>query len=291
MKILVLLLFSLPLLAKDPVLKNGYYLTDYNLKIEADCSERVPVNKLSQFYQMTMNEGRACLARLTNYGDQGNQINSCFDQLFTDKKNPPKLMCGGWPFGNDIGAVGSFPGSSKRHPYLWLGPRLKNLLQNDPNELKSMVFHEMIHNCGYLHSEGIEAAYTCEDCCFNKNLASDKKEIACRICGGAYKNEFDIEYQKSLLIWSSDSLVWGRDMRRNVFMAANKSQRLDSFELLLSHITNNEKEKQFLRPIFLERSQQTKKNLISEFEQNFMMTLTSNIKLQQLIEWFKVSLH
>lgn len=285
----LLLIFILPLFAKDPVLKNGYYLTDYNLKIESDCNSRMPIKKISAFYSETMKEGRACLTNLSSQGGIGPQINSCFDQLFADKKNPPKLLCGGWPFGKEIGAVGSFPGSSKRHPYLWLGPRLSELVQSNPNELRAIMFHEMIHNCGYLHSEGLEIAYTCEECCFNKKLPLDKKESACRICAGKYENEFSLDYQKDLLKWSQDYKTWGRDMRRSVFMAANKKGNLESFELLISFITSEEKEKSVLRPIFLAKSAQNKKELILDFERTFPSSLASNEKLQQLIEWFKVA--
>lgn len=275
--------------AKDFQQKDGFYLDDKNLKIETDCKERLPVRELSRFYHQTMQDGKKCLKDLSTSGPVGEQIISCFDQLFADQGNPPKLLCGSWPFGKEIGAVGSFPGSSKRHPYLWLGPKLPDLYRHNPQELKSIIFHEMIHNCGYLHSEGLEIAYTCEECCFNKILPSDRKDSACRICSGKYENEFSLDYQRDLLNWSQGYKTWGRDMRRSVFMAATKKENLNSFELLLSYVTVVEKEKSFLRPIFLSRSAQNKKALILEFEGTFASSLSSNDKLQQLIEWFKIS--
>ena len=78
-------------------------------------------------------------------------------------------------------------------------------------------------------------------------------------------------------------------MRRSVFMAANKKGNLESFELLISFITSEEKEKSVLRPIFLAKSAQNKKELILDFERTFPSSLASNEKLQQLIEWFKVA--
>ena len=78
-------------------------------------------------------------------------------------------------------------------------------------------------------------------------------------------------------------------MRRSVFIAANKKADLESFELLISYITSEEKEKSFLRPLFLAKSAQNKKDLINDFERTFPAAIASNEKLQQLIEWFKLS--
>lgn len=290
MKILIFLLAISPVQAQVFPQKDGFYLDSKNLKIESDCNERIPVRDLSRFYHQTMSEGRKCLDTLSIETKSKPKINLCFDQLFADRTNPPKLLCGSWPFGKEIGAVGSFPGSSKRHPYLWLGPKSTELYLSNHKELKSIIFHEMIHNCGYLHSEGIELAYTCEECCFNNKLSVSKKESACRICSGIYSDEFNLDYQRDLLNWSRAYVTWGRDMRRSVFMAATKNKNIDSFELLLSEIIISEKEKGTLRTLFLTPNKPQQQNLIAEFEKLFAASLEKNEKLAQLIEWFKISL-
>jgi hypothetical protein len=221
----------------------GFYRTRYNLKIEESCKERMPIKKLEIFYRNTMSEGVQCLSKLSTIGSEGPKNISCFEKLFADKMNPPKLLCGGWPFGNGIWAVGSFPGSSKRHPYLWLGPEISKLYSSNPNELKATIFHEMLHNCGYIHSEGIEIPYTCEECCFNTTLESDKKKSACNICAGKYQNENDVNYVRELLSWSRDYPGWGRDMRMRALSVAITQKNKESLLVLFKETSLSDSER------------------------------------------------
>ncbi len=266
-------------------LKNGFYQTGYNLKIDEDCSKRVKISELEKFYRATMAEGTMCLSKLSQYGKLGNENNACLLKLFEDKQNPPKILCGGWPFCKDIYAVGSFPGSSKRHPYLWLSPSTTQLMKTDPRELKATIFHEMLHNCGFTHSEGIEVTYTCEECCFNKSLSKDKLASACKICAGKYENEYDIEYQKDLINWSKDYPGWGKDMRQQVYMAATKSKSLESFNLLLDQVTQDASEREALTLIFKSPDENSKKKLALEFEEKFKNSIAINPKLSSLSKW------
>lgn len=266
-------------------LKDGYYKTAYNLKIEEDCNKRVKISDLEKFYRETMSEGTLCLSRLSNYGKLGDQNNACLLKLFEDKQNSPKILCGNWPFCKDIYAVGSFPGSSRRHPYLWLSPSTTVLMKTDPRELKATIFHEMLHNCGYTHSEGIEVTYTCEECCFNKNLSKDKLASACKICAGKYDNEFDLAYQKDLINWSKDYPGWGKDMRQQVYMAATRSKNLESFNLLLDQITMVKEEREALINIFQAKDDNEKKKLAEDFDQKFQKSIQLNSKLSSLSKW------
>lgn len=230
---------------------NGYFLTSYNLKIEESCKERIPIKTLENFYRNTMSEGTLCLKNLSSIGNESLKNIACFEQLFADKSNPPKLLCGGWPFGKDIWAVGSFPGSSKRHPYLWLGPEISKLINTNPGELKATIFHEMLHNCGYIHSEGIEIPYTCEECCFNNSLADSKKKSACNICAGKYQDPNDTEYVKELLSWSADYPGWGRDMRMTVLEVAINNKNKQNLEILLAETKLSENQKEELLSLLL----------------------------------------
>lgn len=266
-------------------LKDGFYKTAYNLKIEEDCNKRVKISDLEKFYRETMSEGTLCLSRLNKIGKLGDQNNSCLMKLFEDKQNPPKILCGNWPFCKDIYAVGSFPGSSRRHPYLWLSPSTTALMKTDPRELKATIFHEMLHNCGYTHSEGIEVTYTCEECCFNKSLSKDKLASACKICAGKYDSEYDIAYQKDLINWSKDYPGWGKDMRQQIYMAANRSKNLESFNLLLDQITMVKEEREALINIFKTNDENEKKKLAEEFDLKFQKSIQLNSKLASLSKW------
>jgi hypothetical protein len=237
-------------------LKDGYYRSFYNLKIEEDCKKRMDVQKLEVFYRLTMAESSSCLSKLSVVSKNGLKHLQCFNQLFKNRDNPPKLLCGGWPFGEDVYAVGSFPGSSRRHPYLWLSPKITTMIQSNPEELKATLFHETLHNCGHTHSEGIEVTYTCEECCFNQGLDPKKKESACRICAGVYQNENDPAYVRDLLFWSISYPNWGRDMRLRVLDAALASGELENVYQVLLETKLSSQNKDELKEILLKKDKQ-----------------------------------
>lgn len=257
---------------------NGYVLTSYNLKIEENCKERIPLKDLENFYRITMSEGVQCLKNLSQ-GPEGQKNIKCFETLFADKENPPKLMCGGWPFGKDIYAVGSFPGSSKRHPYLWLSPDTSKLIKSNPKELKATIFHEMLHNCGYIHSEGIEVPYTCEECCFNNSLAADKKKNACNICAGKYQDDKDPQYVAELLGWSKDYPGWGRDMRTKVVYDAIDKKSNDNMAQILNETLLTISQKKELTEILFSND----KKLIKEKLKIFLGDKSAAIKNDRVI--------
>jgi hypothetical protein len=268
-------------------LKDGFYQTSYNLKIDADCTSRMKIADLEKFYRNTMAEGTACLDRLTKsgVGNLGSVNNACLMKLFEDKTNPPKLLCGGWPFGKEIFAVGSFPGSSKRHPYLWLGTEIVKLYKAKPLELKATIFHEMLHNCGFTHSEGMEIAYTCEQCCFADDITKDQKQSACNICGGKYSSEADPKYIAELFQWSRPYPNWSNDMRQQVYLTALNTKKSSTFILLLDEIKVQAEQKEMLLKIFEEKNLENKKTLLSEFKVKNQDELSKKLPLKSLIEW------
>ncbi|MBC7429753.1 MAG: hypothetical protein H7336_14145 [Bacteriovorax sp.] len=268
-------------------LKDGFYLTGYNLKIDADCANRIKIPDLEKFYRNTMAEGTACMDRLTSsgIGKLGSVNNQCLVKLFENKSNPPKLLCGGWPFGNDIWAVGSFPGSSKRHPYLWLGPNITKLIKDDPMELKATIFHEMLHNCGYTHSEGMEIPYTCEQCCFSNDLSADRKKSACNICGGKYSNEEDPAYIKDLFHWSKLHLSWGNDMRQRVYLTSMRSGDKQTFVLVINELNITNEQKDFLVKVFEAKDPAVKKTMLTDFSKKYQEAIPANLPLKSLLEW------
>lgn len=261
---------------------NGYFVTSYNLKIDEDCKSRMPIKSLENFYRNTMAEGTQCLKKLSSIGGEGLKNISCFEKLFQEKENPPKLLCGGWPFGNDIAAVGSFPGSSKRHPYLWLSPNISKEVYKNPVELKATIFHEMLHNCGYTHSEGIEIPYTCEECCFNSKLDDKKKAHACNICAGKYQNENDVEYVQALLAWSKDYPNWGSQMRSRTFEIALRNGNKESLNVILKDINLSEAQGSELAKILTSDKEHMAEKLIRFKKEN--PSLENNSLFQKLLK-------
>lgn len=92
------------------------------------------------------------------------------------------------------------------HPFISLNPALpENVLGNQKKEiakLKSTIFHESLHNLGFLHEDNLEFSYTCGLCCFDKESDAKVQEKACKVCTGNYKNETDLDYIKDFVEFS-----------------------------------------------------------------------------------------
>lgn len=268
-------------------LEKGFYLTAYNLKIEENCKERMPIKTLESFYRKTMAQGEACLEGLSKFGPEPQKNLSCLKALFDDKKNPPKIFCGGWPFGNDISAVASFPGSSKRHPYLWLSPHISKLYKSDPQELSATIFHEMLHNCGHQHSEGMEIPSTCEECCFNTKLEASKKQSACNVCAGKYASENEVGYAKDILNWSKDYPNWGPTNRMRLIQVGVDNRNLALLKVVIAESELKKIDQEKLVEILLIADVAEKKRRFQDFAREHQL---GNHKLpvyQALDRYFK----
>lgn len=80
------------------------------------------------------------------------------------------------------------------NPYISIRPDL-NL--KDPTLLQPLFFHELMHFVSPEHGFGIEYSYSCEDCCFLKDVGLVKR-LACEICKGNFKGMTDPNYLKVL---------------------------------------------------------------------------------------------
>lgn len=98
-----------------------------------------------------------------------------------------------------------------KHPYMSINPNdpkiNNNATKSEIDELKKTIFHEQLHNLGIRHNEGIEIPYTCETCCLGDNdpKKMNEKKIACKICGGGYKDKNDKEYLKDYILWGKET--------------------------------------------------------------------------------------
>ena len=102
-------------------------------------------------------------------------------------------------------------GTGVSHPFISINPFFKiksNLSEKKVKRLyksvSASIFHEALHNIGYVHGEPIEVAYSCETCCMNPREKSKKtRDLACKICTGDYKGPDDMEYKLDILQFSN----------------------------------------------------------------------------------------
>ncbi len=122
-----------------------------------------------------------------------------------------------------------FPGTvvnGKKHPFININ---KNFYSKgnwfisasskdhfSTKKLKSIIFHEFMHNLGYGHGDDIELAYACEACCFPSSIESlatsrttkvdkEAQTDACNVCAGNYQNNLDPNYLLDLALMSQSN--------------------------------------------------------------------------------------
>lgn len=91
------------------------------------------------------------------------------------------------------------------HPYISIDP--KATFKNQGKKFMTQVlFHELIHDIGYLHQYTVDYAYACEECCFSTGKV---KEHACKVCKSDYTGLSDENYISDLSYYYDES-SWGR---------------------------------------------------------------------------------
>jgi hypothetical protein len=76
-----------------------------------------------------------------------------------------------------------------KHPLISISPHLKTGFFGNisKDEMTTVLFHEMLHNYGYTHGDGMDLAYGCEVCCFPGEFSKKAQKSACNVCKGDYK--------------------------------------------------------------------------------------------------------
>jgi hypothetical protein len=161
----------------NPVIKlpagQDYYERPFG-KIHQSCLGRFG-GKFVNAIEEQVSEGLACLKKLSttstnnNYQrlkklyDSKKQVYFCDEQTYDWKELYAHASANSrW----DLKDQKVF------HPYISINPD-KVLLGTEFNgkivtydSVKALIFHESIHNIGYLHGSTIEYAFACEECCF-----------------------------------------------------------------------------------------------------------------------------
>jgi hypothetical protein len=240
MKFLILLvLFACTSLENKPIeLPPGQmYLVKSYGQIHKSCLNNFG-SKLVNVIDASVAEGLHCLRELKGAGAKKNA------KLFSNLYGSGKLsfICheDDYPWGSSD-AHGSFskafdmPKYQTYHPYISFRPDL--VLKDSrykgkathPDILKEIIFHELIHDIGYLHFKDPEYPYACQSCCFQYG---PEKAEACRICETEYKSIADPGYMKALWNWAPKNYAFKaisrqRVLRNAIYISKGKHQFFD----------------------------------------------------------------
>lgn len=184
----------------------GYYELGLGIAVDQSCFKLYPQKEIAVIFQKMLVRGLSCMKR-EERGENVKRDLESFQKLLSNRSNLSKLECDK-PLPDTAYAIGSSPGSSRRHPYIYLSNMGNKEFKEKPAFFQGVVFHELLHNIRYFHHpDDMEVTSACEECCFGE-MTGDKKLSACKICGGAYETISDPEYIKSLLVW--DGRFYGR---------------------------------------------------------------------------------
>lgn len=201
-------------------LENGYYVTGTGYKIHQSCLDKWGAKEFPQLLNKSMTTGFQCLNKLakknsetkaTPNGALKNLQN--LDYLLNSSTvavvcNDDKFNWTGTAAHASVKPGEKIEGTSVVHPFIAVNvnkPKTKlNPTQEEKDFLTSTLFHEQLHNLGFLHGESIEYPYACETCCI-EDVKEDQRVDACKICSGVYTGPTDKAYLKDALAWGKSS--------------------------------------------------------------------------------------
>ncbi|MFP5385034.1 MAG: hypothetical protein ACLGHN_03085 [Bacteriovoracia bacterium] len=188
-------------------LSDDYVLTKWGHQIHKSCLEGDDGGWFLLQTERAISEGLSCLDGLSKNGGRGAGRNLTLLNSLLSRKNV-QIICNepGYDWGEGTVAHATSSGKDDKaflkHPGISMNPRiLTDYKSNGPNgitEFKKTIFHEQLHNLGYLHNHDIEYPYACETCCFPENENSAVTEAACKVCSGNYAGNTDIAYIRDI---------------------------------------------------------------------------------------------
>lgn len=196
----------------------GHYELGLGLAVDASCFKIYPKKEIAKEFQKMLTRGLACMKR-EEKGESVKRDLESFLKLLSNRSNLPKIECDK-PLPDVAFAVGSSPGTSRNHPYIYLSRIGNEDFKKKPAFFQGVVFHELLHNIRYFHHpDDLEVTSACEECCFGE-MTGEKKAEACKVCSGVYDRVDDPEYLRSLLRW--DGRFYGRLLVEEQFAKAFK---------------------------------------------------------------------
>lgn len=191
----------------------GYYEMGLGLSVDQSCFKIYPQNIIPKIFQQMLVTGLSCMKKNAASENAARDLES-FKKLLTNKSNLPKIECDK-PLPDVAFAIGSSPGTSRNHPYIYLSKIGNEDFKLKPDFFKGVVFHELLHNIRYFHHpDDLEVTSACEECCFGEKKGESKTQ-ACKICGGGFNDLKDPAYLRALIIW--DASTYGRMLAEEAF--------------------------------------------------------------------------
>lgn len=217
---------------KDSSLKmkknsRGYYEMGLGLSVDQSCFKIYPEKEIPKIFQQMLVKGLSCMKK-NAVSESADRDLLSFKKLLTNKANLPKIECDK-PLPDVAFAIGSSPGTSRNHPYIYLSKIGNEDFKKKPDFFKGVVFHELLHNIRYFHHpDDLEVTSACEECCFGEKTGESKAH-ACKICGGGFSDLKDPAYLKALIIW--DATAYGRILSEEAFGRGESKSEIFQFAI------------------------------------------------------------
>lgn len=195
-------------------LSDEFQLTPWGHKIHKSCLQGDSKKWFLENTKSAIEEGMSCLNKLALAGGIGASKNyASLTNLL--KQNNVQIICNekkyDWSSALAHGSTSAAKtGSSLVHPGISVNPNIDQEFRSKGSagtlDFKSTIFHEQLHNLGYLHGLDLEYPYTCEKCCFPAKKDSVKlKEAACKVCSGNYDSKDDLAYVRDITFFGREA--------------------------------------------------------------------------------------
>lgn len=173
-------------------------------KIHRSCLEKFGQTMVDKIDEAGK-DGLACLKGLNKSGSS--QLVEKLVNLHAKKS--VTYTCQDTDFGwrDDYWAMGSIdkvadePELNLYHPYIAIHPNKDP--SSNTSDLKTILFHESLHNLGYNHGGTPDYSYACAECCMP--MYPSDQDLACKICSTKYSGVSDPRYAKDFWSWVESS--------------------------------------------------------------------------------------
>jgi hypothetical protein len=202
-------------------LNEGFVPTNFGYKIDSHCFKRWG-NRFGQMVKSTMQKGLQCMLDLDKYKNPKTMsmtgaLRNSFELTQLLKTNEVSIVCSETDYSwEGVAGHASTTSDAKiekppvKHPFLSINPTYpkneKRPTLSEFFDFKKTIFHEQLHNLGYLHGHDVEYPYACESCCFDEVDEMDEEDkpdpvqqSACNICTGDYTSEVDENYIRDIV--------------------------------------------------------------------------------------------
>lgn len=182
--------------------------------------------------EKAIKEGLSCLSNLATNGGMGAGRNFASLTNLLEQANV-QIICNEYSYDWSGGTIAHATTSTEtlnttlKHPGISVNPDKIRAYRSEgdagTNEFVRTMFHEQLHNLGYLHGHDVEYAYSCEKCCFpDSGDSQDARDISCKICSGNYNSAMDISYLRDFTIYGDLNYERGNSIKTNLnFLRAN----------------------------------------------------------------------